>query len=146
MSGNFCNKCGDCCRRIPVDFEKRIIFFDGVQILTNEFEQMLYPVSKTKNITFCSCKYLENNLCVNSNKPKECANYPSSPFAYIPENCGFYGEIFSKSERFKQYIRKLKEEIIYCESLHSSDRNVQMTVEHNKSVIDKYKIYGSEDW
>ena len=80
MNENFCIKCGKCCNNIPVDLSSRMLFFDGIQTLTADFEQMLIPKSKTNNITFCSCKYLDNNICTNPNKPEECRIYPSSPF------------------------------------------------------------------
>ena len=146
MSENFCNKCGACCRRIPVDFENKMLFFEGIQELTSEFEQMLIPDTKTNNITFCSCKYLKEGLCTNPNKPAECKNYPSSPFAYIPEGCGYYGLIFSKLEAQKQHIRKLKEEIIHYQTLLNSDKTVQRIIDHHQAIISKYKIYGSENW
>lgn len=146
MSRDFCNKCGECCRRIAVDFENRLIFFDGIQPLTQEFEQLLTPVDKTNNITFCSCNYLKGKLCTNKNKPKECINYPSSPFAYLPEGCGFYGETFSKLEKVKQQVRKLKEEILHYETMMVQDKSVQKIIDHHKAIINKYKLYGSDDW
>lgn len=146
MDRDFCNKCGECCKHIPVDFEKRLLFFDGIQNLTSEFEQMLIPISKTNNITFCSCKYLKENLCTNLNKPIECINYPSSPFAYIPDNCGFYGDIFFKLEKTKQHIRRLKEEIIHYQNILSTDKSLQKIINHHQAIIDKYKPYGSENW
>ena len=146
MNKDFCHKCGECCKNIPVDFDNRLICFDGIQPLTSEFEQMLIPVNKTKNITFCSCKYIENGLCTNLNKPKICIDYPSSPFAYLPDGCGFYGEIFIKQENIKQKIRKLKEEIIHYEALVSKDKSVQKIIDHHQAIIDKYKPYGADNW
>ncbi len=146
MDKNFCNKCGECCKHIPVDFEKRLLFFDGIQELKSDFEQMLIPNSKTNNITFCSCKFLKNNICTNANKPGECEQYPSSPFAYIPEECGYYGLIFSKLEAVKQHIRKLKEEIIHYQTMLESDKTVQRIIDRHQTSIDKYKLYGSENW
>ncbi len=75
-----------------------------------------------------------------------CTNYPSSPFAYIKEGCGFYGEIFSKLEHIKQKIRKLKEEIISYESLPVIDKDTQKLIAHHQAIINKYKQYGSELW
>ena len=146
MNENFCIKCGKCCNNIPVDLSSRMLFFDGIHTLTADFEQMLIPKSKTNNITFCSCKYLKNKLCTNPNKPEECQNYPSSPFAYLPEDCGYYGLIFSKLETVKQHIRKLKEEIINYQTLLKSDKTVQRIIDHHQAIIDKYRIYGSENW
>ena len=43
MENNYCFKCGACCNKIAVDFSKRIIYRDGIQTLTKEFEAMLIP-------------------------------------------------------------------------------------------------------
>ena len=40
MENNYCFKCGACCNKIAVDFSKRIIYRDGIQTLTKEFEAM----------------------------------------------------------------------------------------------------------
>ena len=65
---------------------------------------------------------------------------------YIPEGCGYYGLIFSKLEAQKQHIRKLKEEIINYQTLLNSDKTVQRLIDHHQAIIDKYKLYGSENW
>ena len=146
MNKDFCVQCGECCKNIPVDFDTGQMYFDGIQPLTAEFKKMLVPVNKTKNITFCSCKYLVENLCTNPNKPEECVEYPSSPFAFLPLGCGYYGEIFIKSEKIKQKIRKLKEEIIHYELMSSKDKNIQKIINHHQTMIEKYKTYGSDNW
>lgn len=146
MEKDFCNKCGGCCKNIAVDFEKRIVYRDGIQALTKEFEDNLIKVSQRENITFCSCKYLINNLCTNSQKPNECIIYPSSPFAFLPEECGYSGKIFLEQEKIKQKIRKLKEEIIDYETQLTTDKSLQRIIDRHKSFIQKYKMYGSENW
>lgn len=146
MEKDFCNKCGECCKKIAVDFERRIIYRDGIQNLTPEFESLLHPISKTENITFCSCKFLKDNLCNNPQKPEECINYPSSPFAFIPDECGYEGKIFIELENIKQKVRKLKEEIMDYTCQLSHDKNLSKIVEHHQAFIDKYKNYGSYDW
>lgn len=150
MEKDLCNKCRECCRKIAVDFDRKIVYKDGVEALTEDFASMLEAVEKRENITFCKCKYLENNVCSNPNKPEECIKYPSSPFAFIPEECGYYGEIFLKNENIKQKIRKLKEEIIHYEAeiiTNKSEQNqLRKIIEKHQAFIDKYKIYGSENW
>lgn len=146
MENNYCNKCGECCRKIAVDFYKNIIYRDGIQPLTEDFAQMLIPAETKDSVTFCTCKYLKNNLCTHPNKPEECKKYPSFPFAFIPDECGYYGQIFLNREKFKQKIRKLEEEIIHYEALiHYSSkdemRQYQKIIEKHKSYIDKYKMY-----
>lgn len=152
MDKDFCNKCGECCNRIMVDFEAKTLYFDGIQILTPDFAGMLVPIEGDGNITYCRCKYLENNLCTNPNKPDICMNYPSSPFAYIPEDCGFSGDIFMKKEAEMRKIRKLKEEIINYEAMikvspNKGEQNrLQKIINSHKARIERFKNYGSLDW
>lgn len=146
MEKNYCTKCGECCKKIAVDFSQNIIYRDGIQPLTPGFSSMLEPVEKRENVTFCKCKYLKNNLCTNTNKPDICINYPSSPFAFIPDNCGFYGEVFLNREKFMQKLRKLEEEIIHYEALievSSKDDAKQYSkiIENHRKYLNKYKIY-----
>ena len=79
-----------------------VIFRDGIQPLTKDFADILVKKETRGNVTICSCKFLENNLCNNPNKPQECINYPSSPFAFLPNDCGYEGDIFIKHEHIKQ--------------------------------------------
>ena len=146
MNKLFCNKCGECCKNIVIDFEKKILYRDGIEPLTQEFEKMLIPFDKKDNVTLCKCKFLENNLCTNSAKPTQCIIFPSSPFAFLPENCGYEGDVFIKLEKEKQKIRKLKEEIIYYNTMLEKDKSVQRIIDRHQAFIDKYKMYGSHDW
>lgn len=152
MRNDLCKKCGNCCRLIPVDFSNRIMFRDGIQSLTPEFESMLEVVETQNNTTICKCKFLDANLCTNTNKPEECKNFPSSPFAFLPRNCGFEGEVFVAYERKKQKVRKLKEEIIHYEALikttSSKSEREQYTkiINSHNSFIQRYSRYGSIDW
>ena len=146
MEKDYCNKCGKCCKNIAVDFEKKILFRDGVQTLTKEFADMMIKEKNKGSTTLCSCWYLKDTLCTNPNKLVECQNFPSSPFAFLPENCGFEGDIFIKLEKLKQKVRKLKEEIIYYNTILPEDKSVQRIIDRHQSFIDKYKMYGSEDW
>lgn len=146
MEKDYCNKCGACCKNIVVDFEKRVLYRDGVQPLSDDFSQMLIK-KETKGVTtICFCRFLKDNLCTNSNKPSECREFPSSPFAFLPENCGFEGDVFIKLEKIKQHIRKLKEEILYYETILPTDKSVKRIIDRHKMVIDKYNMYGSQDW
>lgn len=146
MDKNYCNICGECCRKIAVDFTNNVIFRDGIQILPQDMKKWLIEVDKKDNITYCTCKFLQGNFCTNSNKPDICKNFPSSPFAFLPDNCGYYGVIFSKHEKFMQKIRKLKEEILHYETLmiscskNDAKQYAKIINQHNK-FIDKYKKY-----
>lgn len=146
MKKDYCNKCGKCCQQIAVDFNNKVMFRDGIQKLSPDFEKMLIATRKKDNITICSCKYLENNLCINPQKPEECTNFPSSPFAFLPEDCGFEGDIFIKLEHAKQKIRKLKEEILDYSIRVKDEPELQRIIERHQAFINKYKPYGSENW
>ncbi len=152
MEKDFCKKCGDCCKQIFVDFDNKMLYFDGIQPLSEDFAQMLVPIGKKGNLSICYCKHLKDNKCTNHQKPAICNQYPSSPFAYIPSSCGFYGETFIKNEAEKQKIRKLKEEIIHYEALLNTTANKKEQQQYSrilktlKARVDKYSIYGSEDW
>lgn len=146
MEKDYCKKCGACCRNIAVDFGKMVMFRDGIQPLSNDFANMLEKRENRGDITICSCKFLKNNLCANPNKPKECVAYPSSPFAFLSDDCGYEGDIFLKHEHIKQKIRKLKEEILHYEALLTEDKSVQKIIDRHNAFIEKYKMYGSYDW
>lgn len=150
MEKNFCNICGKCCQKIIVDFEQKLLFRNGIEILTDEFAKFLIPTEQRENITYCRCKFLKNNLCVNTKKPESCIQYPSSPFAYIPEECGYSGDIFLKNEQIKQKIRRLKEEILSYKAQilidKSEEKQLQKIIARHQAFIDKYKIYGSYNW
>lgn len=151
MEKDYCLKCGNCCRNIKIDLKRKILFFDGIQHLDENFLSMLEIIKTEDDISFCKCKFLENNSCSNLNKPEICKNYPSSPFAYIPRNCGFEGDVFMSLEHVKQKIRKLKEEIIHYEALintsgKSEQNQYQKIINSHKKFIEKYKPYGSENW
>ena len=152
MADDYCNKCGMCCMNIAVDFGQKVIFRDGVEPLTDTFAQMLRPVGTRENITFCKCKYMKKNLCLNPNKPVQCTIFPSSPFAYLPEGCGYEGYIFMKNESVRQKVRKYKEEIIHYNALIEScakkedARQYQKIITAHQSFINRYAMYGSNDW
>jgi hypothetical protein len=152
MSEITCNQCGECCKRILVDFDQKILFRDGIEPLDENFSKMLIPIEKKENITFCYCKFLQENLCTNTCKPDICQKFPSSPFAFLPENCAYYGEIFLKNESIKQKIRKMKEEILHYEALiskttsKSETKQYQKIINSHKIFISRFKPYGSDNW
>ena len=152
MEKDFCNKCGECCRNIVVDFNKKIVYWDGIQPLSDDFATNLIPLSEIKNYTVCTCKFLKNDLCTNMQKPEICTNYPSAPFTQLPENCGYEGKIFIEQERIKQRIRKLKEDILhYSVIIETSDNKfennqLKKIISSHQKWIDKYRPFGSDDW
>ena len=117
---NLCVKCGICCRLMAINWEEKVLLRDGIQPLDENFEENLIPFSKSDarnineyyvknvqsifpNAEFFSCKYLsDRNVCTCTPKPEICRNFPSSPFAFLQENCGFTGEIFLKKEAVMQ--------------------------------------------
>lgn len=166
--GNYCNNCGKCCKLIPVDASKRVLLRDDIQSLENDFLSSLIPISMeeansidsiyVENIKsiypqalFYSCNWLSEDLhCTNPNKPDICVKYPSFPLVILPEDCGYYGEIFAKSEEIKQKIRKYKEEIVYYESIINTGTKEKKVyrkiVDSLNRFIEKYSKYGSYDW
>lgn len=164
---DFCKKCGRCCRYIPVDMEKKTIYRDGIKPLDEEFSLLLSPADISgidkryqaeimacfPDSEFYTCTYLsEDNLCTNPKKPEICEIYPSAPFAFIPEDCGYEGEVFLKNENFKQKIRRLKEEIVNYEAIISVSTEKQerdsfeKIIKFHRKFINKYSAYGSQDW
>lgn len=152
MEKDFCHKCGKCCKSIKVNYSSGELFFDGIQPLGTEFSSMLEIIETQNDISLCKCKFLKENLCTNTNKPDICRNYPSSPFANLPADCGYEGEIFIKNEHEKQKIRKLKEEIIHYEALinntdNKSDKNrYQKIINSHEKRINLYDRYGAKNW
>ena len=163
---SLCKKCGICCKYIPVDVVNRKLLWNSVQPLTEEFESMLLPISDLKlqnmgeifsernlncDVQIFKCKHLINeNHCSNPNMPNECKDFPSKPFAFIPDECGYYGEQFLLSEDLKQKIRKMKEEILNYEVLMTTNpkesRSYVRIIEQLNRFIQKYSVFGSEDW
>lgn len=141
-----------CCKEIPVDFTRKIIYRDGIQPLTTAFEELLIPAEEKGYVTICKCKFLEDNTCTNPEKPQICSDFPYSPLAFLPEDCGYTGEVFLKKEKLKQQVRKLKEEIIHYNALievtkdKTEQRQYQRIIDSHEAFIDKYKVYGSKDW
>ena len=165
---DFCNRCGICCRLIPIDIEGYAILRNGVSFLDEEFFESLIAMDleEARNIneiyvekvlnsfpqaTFYRCKFISPaNLCTKLEIPPACQDYPSHPFACIPDECGYYGEIFIKAEEIKQKIRKYKEEIVYYEAMIASgckEEKVYLKIITSLNrFIEKYAPYGSEDW
>ena len=108
MTNNYCNKCGKCCSSIAIEKNTQKMYRDGIQTVNDEFLKMLILVSSDDRFDYYTCKYLHNNLCAQPQKPELCLNYPSHPFAFLPDDCGYAGIIFQKLESIKQKIRKLK--------------------------------------
>ena len=165
---NFCDRCFECCKIIPVDFNRQAFLRDGLQHIDEDFLNMLSPltIDEAQNINenyvtsvqnifpdaeFFKCNCLdESGFCTNDNKHNYCLKYPSHPLAFIPDECEFYGELFIKSEELKQKVRKYKEEIIYYESMIASgckDEKIYQKIIHSlQRFIDKYIPFGSEEW
>lgn len=162
IMSNFCNKCGLCCKLIPVHndniirdgFQPVEDFFMPIDIQTalNINENYVHNVQKIfPNAEFLTCKYLsDKNLCTHPQAPESCKNFPNSALALIHDNCGYYGEIFIKNEALKQKIRKLKEEIIHYEAQiitsPKESNNYQKIINSHKNHIKKYEQFGASDW
>lgn len=165
---NLCKHCGICCKLIPIDPEKNVILRDGIQNLDEDFKTQLVKLSIEEakiinknyveniqelfpNANFFSCKHLSiDNLCTSFEKHELCKRYPETPIAIIPEDCGYYGEIFIKLEEVKQKVRKYKEEIIYYEALINSgckeEKVYYKIIDSLNKFIEKYIPFGAENW
>lgn len=165
---NFCKQCGICCKLIPVKCADKILVRDGFQIPSEDFEKLLEPLTKDEacsinefyvqkvqeifpDARFYSCKALsQDNNCTLSERPAYCKDFPHSPLAIIPEECGYTGEIFVKNEELKRKIRKTKEEIIDYEALAITDKknsaSYKKIIENLTRFVDKYSDFGSKNW
>ncbi len=105
-------------------------------------------------VTFYHCRYIqENNSCgIYEKRPELCRNFPSNPWVVVPPGCGYEGWLFKKREEKKQYIRKLKEDILSYKNLLRGDvsenerQNILKILEKINEIIKCYSKYGSEDW
>lgn len=105
-------------------------------------------------VGFYKCRYIkENNLCgIYEKRPQLCINFPSVPWTLVPPGCGYEGWLFKKREEKKQYIRKLKEELLSYEimlkEINSEKRkaDIQEAIQKIKNIINIYAEYGSENW
>lgn len=100
--------------------------------------------------------YMKNRpqrLCKNCGK---CGGiFPDSPWAKLPDGCGYEGWFFKVREEIKQKIRKQKEELLllkvelkYSDSVQNSQKTNQIVenIEQIKKNIESYAKYGSLDW
>lgn len=152
MTNSYCKKCGQCCRNIVINKNTKKLCRDGIQDLPDGFEDMLIFQKSDDMYNYYSCKYLQDDLCTNPVKPNICTEYPSNAFAFLQENCGYYGIIFQKREAVKQKVRKLKEEIIHYNALiattldKSQKKQYMRIIESHERFISKYAVYNSEEW
>ena len=165
---NLCRHCGVCCKLIPIDIANKQLIRDGIQSVDDDFFKFLVPLSLQEaqsindlyvkkvqeffpRVIFFRCKNLaEDNLCTSFDKHEICKVFPNHPMAIIPDECGYYGEIFLKSEELKQKVRKYKEEIIYYETMISSDCKdadvYRKIINSLEQFIKKYEQFGANDW
>lgn len=165
----YCKFCGMCCKLIPVNGEEHILVRDGFQLPDEEFINSLKPLSieeacsinekyvKTvqsmfSDIQFFSCKYLtpENKCFIEDTKPSFCKNFPSSPLALVPDECGYLGDIFIKNEELKRKIRMIKQDIIDYQTLidmgDKDSKSYGKIIENLSRFVKKYEDFGSNDW
>lgn len=179
---DLCRMCGKCCRVVTtsvpydelkakadsgdegaIDFLDIFVPFESIEaaravdsgIVDNIINGLNSDgVSETENLTFYTCKYLQdNNLCGKYEERKTlCKHFPSTPWAIVPPCCGFEGWLFLKREEIKQKIRKSKEDLLELKVLRNkvTDEDTLKkidAVEHKiLSNIELYKNRGSENW
>ena len=152
MTKDYCIKCGLCCRNIRIEKDSQKLYWDGIQELPKDFFSMLILNKSDEKFDYYTCKYLMDNMCTNPQKHEICLKYPSNPFAFLTENCGYYGIIFQKQESVKQKVRKLKEEIIHYNALietisdKSQKKQYMRIIESHKRFISAYSRFNSDDW
>lgn len=127
---------------------------DAKNVDRSVVENILKGAPDGKELTFYHCKHiLDNNCCGNyENRPQLCRNFPSSPFAVVPQGCGYEGWLFAQREKVKHKVRELKESIIEYKAELKSDlppeqkRKIQIIIDKSQQLIDVYASYGSADW
>ena len=156
-----CRNCYKCCQLIP--FFKGYILRDGVQALEEYFRpvdkitaQSLNEkyVRKVQNefgdVEFYTCSYLKKGQCTNTNLPKNCIKFPQSATAIVPDECIYLGKVFLENEKLKQKIRRIKEEITNYEALiltnKKEENSYRKIILNLQRQVDKYKIFGSDNW
>lgn len=165
---DMCNSCYMCCKIIPLKSDEEIIVRDGLQPVSASFKTLLQPltIEDARNINelyvnkvqesfgdvkFYTCKALSaDNKCTLDKKPDECKNFPNTSLAIVPDECVYLGKVFIENEKLKQKIRHMKEEIldyecrIKCGDINSD--SYKKIILNLKKFIDKYSLFGSENW
>lgn len=163
---SLCDNCCKCCKLIPALNDGKTVLRDGVHNINDYERSFLTPISQNEALNidsnyvqhvqkifpdaaFYSCKKMTDK-CTVEEKFSFCKDFPSSPLAFIPENCTCLGYIFLKKEELKSKIRKIKEEIIEYEALIQTDyknsKSYKKIADNLRRFIDKYAVYGSYDW
>ncbi len=178
---SLCKMCGKCCRMATISQSYEEIkkleaeghqgakdflsIFEPYESLDQAREVDKETVDKiinlhkldgkyNENMRFYQCKYIQkDNLCGRYlQRPTLCNHFPSSPWAIVPEGCGFEGWLFWKREEIKQKVRKEKEELLELELLKKKTTNqetlkkIELVEQKLTRNINLYKEYGSQDW
>ena len=115
----FCNNCGMCCKLIPVKNGDNVLVRDGFQVIDENFQSYLIKLELNEaqqidmeytervlnifpDVEFYRCKYINDDKCtINRNHPL-CNEFPCSPLAIVPQECGYLGEIFIKNDKSRR--------------------------------------------
>lgn len=81
---------------------------------------------------------------------KKCSLNPEDYWQNFPEGCLLAGRNFIKRENDMKLVRQAKEELLNYQILKKNNpENLTKIIAKEKSLlslINKYKIYGSENW
>ena len=158
---SYCKNCHKCCELIP-SLDNNILrdgiqicetFFKPIDIITAQNINENY-VKKVQNelgkVEYLTCTYLMNGVCANPRLPIQCIKFPQNPNAIVPDECIYLGKVFWENEKLKQKIRKIKEEITNYESLILSNKKEENSyrkiINNLQRQVDKYRIFGSDNW
>lgn len=168
-----CKMCGRCCRAVvaSVPHEQLLKLVEEGNQSAKEFlftfepypsiEEALKADEQIKNIpdyqnkTFYHCKFIKpgSNLCPRYEERFEvCRQFPSSPWAIVPPECGFQGWLFNEREKHKKKIRQLKEEAVFYKAklkteIPDNERDLyEKLIKQIDERVKLYEKYGSKDW
>lgn len=168
-----CLMCGRCCRvatasvaydefkkqaeqgeRSAIEFLETFEPYPDVESAKKVDKELVENIPDWENRTFYHCRFIkDDNLCSRYLERYDvCKEFPSSPWAVHPPECGFRGWLFQEREAHKKKIRQLKEEAVYYNAMlktNISNKEKQLykkLIQKINERVDLYSKYGSKDW
>lgn len=165
-----CKMCGKCCRVVTasvsyyelqkmalegdkeaIDFLELFVPFESVEAAMRIDKELVENIPDYRNRTFYTCRYLTGNLCSRYNDRLDvCKRFPSSPWAVVPPECGYYNWLLEERENIINHVKGLKEEKLkYKRMLNTNPElkeKLEKLIEKIDMIIKIYAPYGSEKW